>query len=93
MCRPNVVGRLQKYSVMLEEHNITYRPRTSMKGQVLADFFAEIPNESPPDASVVETQQVPWTLFTDGSSCVDGPVVGLILTSPEETEFTYALRF
>ncbi|GJV39994.1 reverse transcriptase domain-containing protein [Tanacetum coccineum] len=33
------------------------------------------------------------TLFTDGSSCVDGYGVGLILTSPEGTEFTYALRF
>ncbi|GJT50083.1 reverse transcriptase domain-containing protein, partial [Tanacetum coccineum] len=35
----------------------------------------------------------PWTLFTDGSSCVDGSGAGLILTSPEGTEFTYALRF
>nr|GEY58112.1 reverse transcriptase domain-containing protein [Tanacetum cinerariifolium] len=35
-------------------------------------FLAEMPNESLPDVSVVETQQEPWTLFTDGSSCVDG---------------------
>ncbi|GKF07254.1 reverse transcriptase domain-containing protein [Tanacetum coccineum] len=35
----------------------------------------------------------PWTLFTDGSSCVDGSGVGLILTNPEGAEFTYALRF
>nr|GEW80866.1 hypothetical protein [Tanacetum cinerariifolium] len=42
--------------------------RTSVKGQVLADFLAEMPDEIPPDASVVETQQEPWTLFTDGSS-------------------------
>ncbi|GJT59502.1 reverse transcriptase domain-containing protein [Tanacetum coccineum] len=34
-----------------------------------------------------------WTLFTDRSSCVDGSGAGLILTSPEETKFTYALRF
>ncbi|GKE73988.1 reverse transcriptase domain-containing protein, partial [Tanacetum coccineum] len=46
-----------------------------------------------PDTSVVETLQEPWTLFTDGSSCVDGSDAGLILTSPEGTEFTYALRF
>nr|GEV96504.1 reverse transcriptase domain-containing protein [Tanacetum cinerariifolium] len=42
---------------------------------------------------VVETQQEPWTLFTDGSSCMDGSGAGLILTSLEGTEFTYALRF
>nr|GEW14547.1 reverse transcriptase domain-containing protein [Tanacetum cinerariifolium] len=72
MSRPDVAGRLQKWSVILGEHNITYRPRTSVKGQVLAGFLAEMSDESPPDVSVVETQQEPWTHFTDGSSCVDG---------------------
>ncbi|GJY34116.1 reverse transcriptase domain-containing protein [Tanacetum coccineum] len=67
--------------------------RTSVKGQILADFLIEKPDESPSDTSVVETPQEPWTLFTDGSSCVDGSGAGLILTSPEGTEFTYALRF
>nr|GEV16386.1 reverse transcriptase domain-containing protein [Tanacetum cinerariifolium] len=41
----------------------------------------------------VITQEEPWTLFTDGSSCVDGSGAGLILTNPEGVEFTYALRF
>ncbi|GJX19978.1 reverse transcriptase domain-containing protein [Tanacetum coccineum] len=67
--------------------------RTSVKGQILADFLVEKPDESPSDTLVVETPQEPWTLFTDGSSCVDGSGAGLILTSPEGTEFTYALRF
>ncbi|GKF10827.1 reverse transcriptase domain-containing protein [Tanacetum coccineum] len=35
----------------------------------------------------------PWTLFTDGSSCIDGSGAGLILTNPEGIEFTYAMRF
>ncbi|GKA11737.1 reverse transcriptase domain-containing protein [Tanacetum coccineum] len=35
---------------------------------------------------------LPWTLFTDGSSCVDGSGARLILTSPEGTELTYALK-
>nr|GEW15227.1 reverse transcriptase domain-containing protein [Tanacetum cinerariifolium] len=67
--------------------------RTLVKGQVLADFLTEIPDENPPAAPVVETQRDPWTLFTDESSCVDGSGAGLILTSPEGTEFTYVLRF
>ncbi|GKA74495.1 reverse transcriptase domain-containing protein, partial [Tanacetum coccineum] len=29
----------------------------------------------------------------DGSSCIDGSGVGLILTNPEGVEFTYAMRF
>ncbi|GKE46213.1 reverse transcriptase domain-containing protein, partial [Tanacetum coccineum] len=93
MSRPDVAGRLQKWSVILGEHNITYRPRTSVKGQILADFLVEKPDESPPDTSVVEIPQEQWTLFTDGSSCVDGSCTGLILISLKGTEFTYALRF
>ncbi|GJV23080.1 reverse transcriptase domain-containing protein [Tanacetum coccineum] len=50
--RPDVAGRLQKWNVMLGEHNITYRPRTSVKGKILADFLVEKPNESPSDTSV-----------------------------------------
>ncbi|GJV20773.1 reverse transcriptase domain-containing protein [Tanacetum coccineum] len=91
--RLDVAGRLHKWSFMLGEHNITYRPRTSVKGQILADFLVEKPNDALPEASVIETLQEPWTLFTDGSLCVDGLGAGLILTSLEGTEFTYALRF
>ncbi|GKC53882.1 reverse transcriptase domain-containing protein [Tanacetum coccineum] len=69
---PDVAGRLQKWSIMLGEHNIKYRPRMSVKGQILADFLIEKPDENPPDIAVVETPLEPWTLFTDGSSCVDG---------------------
>ncbi|GKC42070.1 reverse transcriptase domain-containing protein [Tanacetum coccineum] len=92
MSRPDVAGRLQKWSVMLGEHNITYRPQTSVKGQILADFLVEKPEEAPTDKAAKEIPKEPWTLFTDGSSCVDGSGAGLILTSPEGTEFTYALR-
>ncbi|GJS91349.1 reverse transcriptase domain-containing protein [Tanacetum coccineum] len=47
-------------------------PRTSVKGQILADFFVEKPDEATTDMSEKETPQEPWTLFTDGSSCIDG---------------------
>nr|GEX94240.1 reverse transcriptase domain-containing protein [Tanacetum cinerariifolium] len=68
-------------------------PRTSVKGQILADFLIEMPGENPQAAPATETQEEPWTLFTDGSSCVDGSGAGLILINPEGVEFTYALRF
>nr|GEV57801.1 reverse transcriptase domain-containing protein [Tanacetum cinerariifolium] len=69
------------------------KPRTSVKGQILADFLIEMPGENPQAAPAAETQQEPWTLFTDGSSCADGFGARLILTNPEEIEFAYALRF
>nr|GEY49402.1 reverse transcriptase domain-containing protein [Tanacetum cinerariifolium] len=60
---------------------------------ILADFLIEMPGKNPQVAPATETQQVSWTLFTDGSSCVDRSGAGLILTNPEGMEFTYALRF
>nr|GEZ48225.1 reverse transcriptase domain-containing protein [Tanacetum cinerariifolium] len=68
-------------------------PRTSIKGQILADFFNEMLGNASQGVSVGVTQEEPWTVFTDGSSCVDGSGAGLILTNPEGVEFTYALRF
>ncbi|GKA41610.1 reverse transcriptase domain-containing protein [Tanacetum coccineum] len=78
---------------MLGEHNITHKPKTFVKRQILADFLTEKLDDAMPDVSVAVGLQEPWTLSTDGSSCVDGSSAGLILTSPEGTEFTYALRF
>nr|GEZ06455.1 reverse transcriptase domain-containing protein [Tanacetum cinerariifolium] len=93
MSRPDVAGRIQKWSIMLGEHNITYRLRTSIKGQILADFLNEMSSNASQGVPVAETQEEPWTLFTDGSSYVDGSGAWLILTNLDGVEFTYALRF
>ncbi|GKG10890.1 hypothetical protein Tco_0342290, partial [Tanacetum coccineum] len=51
-----------------------YRPRTSVKGQILADFTVERLEDDPLDTPMEEEDELsdPWTLFTDESSCVDG---------------------
>ncbi|GKA21571.1 reverse transcriptase domain-containing protein [Tanacetum coccineum] len=71
------------------------KPRASIKGQILADFIVERPEEESPDVPMMEPEEIsePWTLFTDGSYCIDGSGAGLILTNPEGAEFTYAMRF
>ncbi|GJT83556.1 reverse transcriptase domain-containing protein [Tanacetum coccineum] len=71
------------------------KPRTSVKGKILADFIVERPEDDFPDTPMEAEEELPdpWILFTDGSSCVDGSGASLILTDPEGGEFTYALRF
>nr|GFA18175.1 reverse transcriptase domain-containing protein [Tanacetum cinerariifolium] len=72
---------------------------TSMEKLVLALVHAskrlKRPEEGSPDTLTEEEVELlePWILFTDGPSCTDGSRAGLILTNPEEMEFTYALRF
>lgn len=40
--KPEVSGRLTKWAIELGEHEINYAPRNAIKGQVLADFIAEL---------------------------------------------------
>ncbi|GJY06353.1 reverse transcriptase domain-containing protein [Tanacetum coccineum] len=90
-----ITERMLKWKFELEGYDIQYRPRISIKGQILADFIVERPEEESPDELMVEPKELPepWTLFTDGSSCIDSSGAGLILTNPEGVEFTYAMRF
>ncbi|GKB09663.1 hypothetical protein Tco_0837975 [Tanacetum coccineum] len=74
---------MRQWSVLLGEYNITYRPRTAIKGHILADFIVELPDDSQASALKKEILPQPWTLITDGSSRSDGSGAGLILTDPE----------
>nr|GEV42486.1 reverse transcriptase domain-containing protein [Tanacetum cinerariifolium] len=87
-----VTRRLLIWRFELGEHDIQYRPRTSVKGQILADFIMERPEDDTPMEDMEELPD-PWILFTDGSSCINSSKVGLIITNPKGMEFTYALRF
>ena len=41
MSNPEAAGRMALWVVELSEFDIQYRPRTAVKGQVVADFIAE----------------------------------------------------
>ncbi|GJT19342.1 reverse transcriptase domain-containing protein [Tanacetum coccineum] len=73
-----ISGRMLKWKFELEGYDIQYRPRTSIKGQILADFIVERPDEESLDEPMAEPEELPepWTLFTDGSSCIDGSGAG-----------------
>ena len=46
--KPELSGRLTKWTVELSEYDITFQPRTALKSQVLADFIADFaPNITP----------------------------------------------
>ncbi|GJV13934.1 reverse transcriptase domain-containing protein [Tanacetum coccineum] len=98
--RAETSGRLAQYAVKLGAYKITYEPRNSIKGQVLADFLNEIPVGSDTLVPIETTytkedkkdRQEEWTLFTDGASISKGSGAGLVLISPTKTEYTYALR-
>ncbi|KAI3739905.1 hypothetical protein L2E82_30317 [Cichorium intybus] len=98
LLKPEKSGRLAKWAIELGEHDIEYKPRTSIKGQALADFLAEIPKEDEEARSKSitpdqKTHPETWTLYTEGPTSKEGSGAGLVLTSPEGEEITYSLRF
>ncbi|XP_022041353.1 uncharacterized protein LOC110943930 [Helianthus annuus] len=97
--KPEISGRLAKWAIELGALDIEYQKRTAVKGQVLADFLAEIPEGEAIVDPVVQdipessTARQTWKLYTDGSSSGKGSGAGLMLVSPDEIKLMYALRF
>ncbi|XP_022004371.1 uncharacterized protein LOC110901923 [Helianthus annuus] len=96
---PEISGRLAKWAIELGALDIEYRKRTTIKGQVIADFLVEIPDvETIQDTAIQDipessTARQTWKLYTDGSSSGKGSGAGLMLISPDEIRLMYALRF
>ncbi|XP_071700672.1 uncharacterized protein [Rutidosis leptorrhynchoides] len=96
LTKQEISGRLALWAVELRAYKISYLPRNAVKGQVLADYLAEMTGELEVINERTELKPVIveiWDLFTDGASCVEGAGAGLVLASPSGEEHTYALRF
>ena len=91
--KPETSDRLMKWAIELSEFDIRYRPKTAIKGQVLADFVMEFASTEPAMDAQAATDFSTWKLSVDGASNAQGSGAGLILTSPEGIDIEYALRF
>uniref|UniRef100_A0A2N9F6C2 RNase H type-1 domain-containing protein n=1 Tax=Fagus sylvatica TaxID=28930 RepID=A0A2N9F6C2_FAGSY len=91
-------GRITRWGVQLGSLGVEYKPRTSIKGQVLADFVAEFQGKDlelgPTNSLGLETNSVPteWKLFVDGASNAMGSGAGAVLISPEGLIMEQAVR-
>ena len=97
-------GRIAKWGTILGAFDIKYMPRTSVKGQVLADLvvkFAKVPAENESNehrmgeksVSLIAAQEpVQWKVYVDGAANQKGSGVGLVLISPEKLVVKKSLR-
>ena len=97
-------GRIAKWDTILGALDIKYIPRTSVKGQVLADLVAkfteleieELPSDRNMDEKLVSTISqycLPtWEVHVDGALNQKGSGVGLALMSPEKVVIEKSLR-
>ena len=87
--------RIAKWGTVLRAFDIKYMPRTSVKGQVLANLVAEF--AEPPLEEVAATQNTDgksigtislqeslfWKVYVNGTANQKGSGVGLVLVFPE----------
>ncbi|XP_058722967.1 uncharacterized protein LOC131594783 [Vicia villosa] len=77
--RPDMAGRMLRWSLELSEFDVQYESRRALKAQALADFVAEmtlIANSPSPAENK-------WTIYVDGASSSSGSGAGIILENDE----------
>ena len=82
-----------KWAIELSEFDIRYKPKTAIKGQVLANFVMEFASAEPAKNTQTMTDLPIWRLSVDGAVNDQGSGAGLILTSSEGIDIEYVLRF
>jgi hypothetical protein len=83
-------GRISKWGAQLGAYDVHYKPRTTIKGQVLVDFVAEFAlenNNTPIDErDIMGTEQaqevIGLALYVDGAENSKGSSLGIVLISP-----------
>ncbi|XP_017239882.1 uncharacterized protein LOC108212672 [Daucus carota subsp. sativus] len=108
MHKPEVTGRMMKWAIELGQFDIDYKPRTAIKGQALADFILEFPEDgenssllikydpdlpSQPEALKEDIPELWWIVHTDGAVNNDGAGAGIVLVSPEGHRLLNAIHF
>ncbi|XP_056695837.1 uncharacterized protein [Spinacia oleracea] len=98
LSRPVLSGRLAKWVVLIKQYDIVYVPQKSVKGQAIADFFADHPVPPEWELSVdLPGEDVfyidvlpPWEMYFDGAARQDGAGAGVVFLSPEKHVLTYS---
>ncbi|XP_072088241.1 uncharacterized protein [Arachis hypogaea] len=84
LAKPDLGGRLTKWSVELSEFDITYQSRGSPQAQALADFISEFTNEEEPKS---------WKLYVDGASNDNGCGAGILLKDKQGVHAEQSIKF
>jgi len=79
LSRPNMAGRMLRWSLELSEFDVQYESKRELKAQALADFVAEMTSitDSP------DPTKNKWTIYVDGASSSSRSGAGIILENDE----------
>ena len=85
------MSRIAKWGTRLGSFDIRYRPRSSVKGQILANFVAEFSLRKEMEV-ICHVDYHPWIVFVDGTSSALGARAGIVINTPEEIRLEHSFR-
>ena len=89
--RSDFTGRIAKWGTRQGSFDIRYRPQSSVKGQVLADFVAEFSPKNKREM-VCQVESRPWKVFVDHASSAMGAGARIVIITHEGIQFEYSFR-
>ena len=89
--RSDFTGRIAKLGTRLGSFDIWYKPRSLVKGQVLADFVVEFTPRRE-SGIVCNVEARPWRVFVDGVSSVMGAGAGIVIVTPEGIRVQHSFK-
>ena len=76
---PETARRMTLWAIELSEFDVQYRPRTAVKGQIVANFIAEYTQSECKGAEGLGL----WSIYTDGLSNQHAGGAGVVIQTPE----------
>ncbi|XP_074298269.1 uncharacterized protein LOC141629111 [Silene latifolia] len=98
LSRPVLSGRLAKWAMLLKQYDLVFVPQKAVKGQAIADFFAdhpvpaewEISDDLPGEEIFYVDVLPPWQMYFDGAARQDGAGAGVVFVTPQNHLMPYA---
>ena len=88
MSSPEAAGRMALWAIELSEFDVQYRPRTTIKGQIVVDIIAEY---TQPEDKGAEGQKL-WSIHTGGSSNQHSGGAGVVILTPKGDKIKCMIR-
>jgi hypothetical protein len=85
----DAMGRVAKWAIELATHTIQYKPRMTIKSQIIEEFFADWGEHQYLSPALDSTY---WRMNFDGSKMLEGLGAGIVFTSPKGDKLQYVLQ-
>ncbi|XP_074297005.1 uncharacterized protein LOC141627675 [Silene latifolia] len=98
LSRPVLSGKLAKWAMLLKQYDLVFVPQKVVKGQAIADFFAdhpvpaesEISDDLPGEEIFYVDVLPPWQMYFDGAARQDRAGAGVVFITPQNHLMPYA---